>query len=149
MNLHIPFSLAVTRYLERSTDTSDLNLDVGTISFPSILHHHKERLVKLVSPVYLDDSKLAQIVDGRANIGWIYRKKWYAHPRASPNMDMSFPPINPDKGFYYVNAFESYISMMETECVAAHNVVRLLLNDFEYDEKLATLTDDYWRDTLN
>ena len=46
-----------------------------------------------------------------------------------------------------VNAFESFISTMETECVAAHNVIRLLLADFGYDETTATLTDDYWIDT--
>ncbi|CAF4353826.1 unnamed protein product [Adineta steineri] len=72
---------------------------------------------------------------------------WYAYPRAPPRNDTIFPPINPDKGLYYVNAFESFISTMETQCVAAHNIIRLFLIDFGYDEKAATLVDDYWVDT--
>jgi prenylcysteine oxidase / farnesylcysteine lyase len=59
---------------------------------------------------------------------------------------MSFPPVKLDRGFYYVNAFEPYviqlgyigpmgspcfrfISTMETETIAARNVVDLLLNE--------------------
>ena len=41
----------------------------------------------------------------------------------------TFPPIKLDKGLYYVNAFEPFISTMETETVAARNVVDLLLQD--------------------
>ncbi|CAF1195874.1 unnamed protein product [Rotaria sordida] len=72
---------------------------------------------------------------------------WHAYPRASPKNDANFPPINPDKGFYYANAFESFISTMETQCLAAHNIIRLLLADYGYDEKAATLADNYWIDT--
>ena len=42
---------------------------------------------------------------------------------------------------------ELYSPTMETESLTAHNVVRLLLNDFGYDEKLATRSDDYWIDS--
>ncbi|CAF3671058.1 unnamed protein product [Rotaria sordida] len=72
---------------------------------------------------------------------------WHAYPRAPPKNDANFPPINPDKGFYYANAFESFISTMETQCLAAHNIIRLLLADYGYDEKAATLADNYWIDT--
>jgi len=119
---------------------------VETMTFSKVLYPRKERLVKLYSLIYLDDSKLARIVDGRANIGWVYRKMWYAYPRAPPQNNIIFPPINPDKGLYYVNAFESFISTMETQCLAAHNIIRLLLTDYGYDEKTATLRDDYWID---
>lgn len=147
MNVALPISLLVTRYLERQNSTQDLNLDVEAISVSKILSPKKERLVKLFSPTYLDDSKLARVVDGRANVGWVYRKIWHAYPRAPPINATRFPLINPDQGFYYVNAFESFISTMETECLAAHNAIRLLLADFGYDETKATLTDDYWIDT--
>ena len=147
MKVALPMSLWVTRYLERQNSTQDLNLDVDLISVSKTVSPQKELLVKLFSPNYLDDSKLARIVDGRANVGWVYRKIWHAYPRAPPINATRFPLINPDQGFYYVNAFESFISTMETECVAAHNAIRLLLGDFGYDETTATLTDDYWIDT--
>ncbi|CAF1264080.1 unnamed protein product [Adineta steineri] len=149
MKMNIPISLLVTRYRERqnSTNNLNLNLDVESMHFSTLLYPRNERLVKLFSPNYLDDSKLVEIVGSRANIGWIYRKMWYAYPRAPPRNDTIFPPINPDKGLYYVNAFESFISTMETQCVAAHNIIRLFLIDFGYDEKVATLADDYWIDT--
>ncbi|CAF2887887.1 unnamed protein product [Rotaria sp. Silwood2] len=146
MNMPIPVSLFITRYLERQNGTHDLNLDVEVMRFSELLYPHKERLVKLFSPTYLDDSKLAKIVDGKANIGWMHRKMWYAYPRSPPNNNTIFPPINPDERFYYANGFENFISTMETQCLAAHNIVRLLLIDFDYDEKAATLADDYWID---
>ncbi|CAF1640537.1 unnamed protein product [Didymodactylos carnosus] len=144
-----PLSLLVTRYLERQNGTKVLNLDVEAMSFSKVLYPRKERLVKLFSPIYLDDSKLAEIVDGKANVGWVYRKMWHAYPRAPPKNDTIFPAINPDEGLYYVNAFESFISTMESQCLAAHNIIRLLLADYGYDEKATTLADDYWIDTTN
>jgi prenylcysteine oxidase/farnesylcysteine lyase len=149
MKMAIPISILVTRYRERQNMTNDLNLDVEAMSFSKVLYPRKERLVKLFSPIYLDDSKLAKIVGGRANVGWVYRKMWYAYPRAPPRNDTIFPPVNPDEGLYYANAFESFISTMETQCLAAHNIVRLLLADYGYDEKAATQADDYWIDTTN
>lgn len=151
MNLSLPVTLCVTRHLERENHTDHLNLDVETIHTSSsrFRYPRQERLLKLFSPSYLDDSKLSKIVDGKANIGWVYRKMWYAYPRAPPKRKIIFPPINPDQGFYYVNAFESFISTMETQCLAAHNIIRLLLVDYGYDEKTATNNDDYWIDTMN
>lgn len=149
MNITVPVFLLVTRYLERESGAHDLNLDAEAISFSNLLYPRKERLVKVFSPIYLDDSKLAKIVDGKANVGWVYRKMWYAYPRAAPNNNTIFPPINPDERLYYANAFESFISTMETECLAAHNLIRLLLIDLGYDERAATLADDYWLDTTN
>ncbi|CAF1436974.1 unnamed protein product [Rotaria magnacalcarata] len=119
------------------------------MSFSKLLYPRKERLVKLFSPIYLYDFKLTKIVDDKANIGWVYRKMWHAYPKAPPSNNTSFPLINPDERFYYANAFESYISTMETECLAAHNLIRLLLIDLGYDERAATLGDDYWIDTMS
>lgn len=41
----------------------------------------------------------------------------------------AFPSIKLDDGFYYVNAFEPAISTMETETIAARNVVELVLQE--------------------
>ncbi|CAF1011877.1 unnamed protein product [Rotaria sordida] len=147
MKMATPISFFVTRHLERQNTTKNLKLDVEVMSMSKLLYPTKEHLVKLSSPTYLNDAKLAKIFDGKANISWVYRKMWHAYPRAPPKNDANFPPINPDKGFYYANAFESFISTMETQCLAAHNIIRLLLADYGYDEKAATLADNYWIDT--
>ena len=47
----------------------------------------------------------------------------------------SFPPIKLEKGLYYVNAFEPFISTMETETIAARNVVELLMRE-EFDASI-------------
>ncbi|KAI6045180.1 FAD/NAD(P)-binding domain-containing protein [Pisolithus marmoratus] len=52
--------------------------------------------------------------------------QWDAYPVLPPTS--KFPPVRLDQGFYYVNAFEPFISTMETETVASRNVVDLLLH---------------------
>lgn len=41
----------------------------------------------------------------------------------------TFPPIKLDKGFYYVNAFDSIISTLESSIVSGRNVADLLLRE--------------------
>lgn len=41
----------------------------------------------------------------------------------------TFPPIKLDKGFYYVNAFDSVISTIESSIVSGRNVADLLLRE--------------------
>jgi len=60
-------------------------------------------------------------------VGWVFRKEWDAYPQLPPTT--TFPPIRLDEGLYYVNAFEPFISTMETETIASRNVVDLLLRE--------------------
>ncbi|KAF8845457.1 FAD/NAD(P)-binding domain-containing protein [Paxillus ammoniavirescens] len=80
--------------------------------------------VKIFSKERISDEWLAKVFD---HVSWVYRKEWDAYPILSPTAE--FPPVRLDQGFYYVNAFEPFISTMETETIASRNVVDLLLHE--------------------
>ncbi|OCH92435.1 FAD/NAD(P)-binding domain-containing protein [Obba rivulosa] len=88
----------------------------------------KEWVVKIFSEQRIEDAWLEQVFTGK--VGWVHRKEWDAYPVLPPTT--SFPPIRLAQGLYYVNAFEPFISTMETETLAARNAVDLLLRD-EFD----------------
>ncbi|KZT23798.1 FAD/NAD(P)-binding domain-containing protein [Neolentinus lepideus HHB14362 ss-1] len=88
----------------------------------------REWVVKIFSKVRLEDEWLAEVFGGK--VGWVYRKEWDAYPELPPTI--KFPPIKLEKGFYYVNAFEPFISTMETETISARNIVDILFRD-EFD----------------
>jgi prenylcysteine oxidase/farnesylcysteine lyase len=81
--------------------------------------------VKIFSKERISDEWLDKMFMGQ--VGWVYRKEWDAYPQLPPTT--SFPPVKLDEGLYYVNAFEPFISTMETETIASRNVVDLLLNE--------------------
>ncbi|TFY50190.1 hypothetical protein EVJ58_g11148, partial [Rhodofomes roseus] len=85
-----------------------------------------EWVVKIFSKARVEDAWLENMF-GAGNVGWVLRKEWDAYPVLPPTV--SFPPIKLAKGLYYVNAFEPFISTMETETIASRNVVDLLLHD--------------------
>ncbi|CCM01254.1 uncharacterized protein FIBRA_03303 [Fibroporia radiculosa] len=84
----------------------------------------EEYVIKLFSGEKMTDEWLETMF---GSVGWVFRKEWDAYPVLPPTT--SFPPIKIARGLYYVNAFEPFISTMETETVAARNVVDLLLQD--------------------
>ncbi|KAG0699722.1 FAD/NAD(P)-binding domain-containing protein [Suillus ampliporus] len=83
-----------------------------------------EWAVKIFSQERVSDEWLETVF---GNVSWVYRKLWQAYPMLLPTSE--FPPVKLDQGFYYVNAFEPFISTMETETLAARNVVDLLLHE--------------------
>ncbi|KAI0367266.1 FAD/NAD(P)-binding domain-containing protein [Pilatotrama ljubarskyi] len=85
----------------------------------------QEWVVKIFSKERIDDEWLQQMFLG--NVGWVLRKEWDAYPVLPPTTE--FPPVKLAEGLYYVNAFEPLISTMETETIAARNVVNLLLQE--------------------
>ncbi|KDQ54837.1 hypothetical protein JAAARDRAFT_37950 [Jaapia argillacea MUCL 33604] len=85
----------------------------------------KEWVVKLFSEERLSDEWLNSLFDGQ--VGWVLRKEWDAYPKLPPTT--TFPPVKLGNGMYYVNAFEPFISTMETETIAARNIVDLLLQE--------------------
>ncbi|PPQ63712.1 hypothetical protein CVT24_004292 [Panaeolus cyanescens] len=103
--------------------------------FNSMSYHGEVRegewAVKIFSDHELSDEWLSDMFLGQ--VGWVHRKVWNAYPKLPPTT--SFPPVKLDKGLYYVNAFEPFISTMETETIAARNAVDLLLND-EFDSSI-------------
>jgi len=84
-----------------------------------------EWAVKIFSAKRIEDEWLENMFQGK--VGWVHRKEWDAYPVLPPVTE--FPPVKLDQGLYYVNAFEPFISTMETETVASRNVVDLLLNE--------------------
>lgn len=83
-----------------------------------------EWVVKIFSKKRISDEWLANMF---GKVGWVLRKEWDAYPVLPPTT--SFPPVKLAKGLYYVNAFEPFISTMETETISARNIVDLLLRD--------------------
>ncbi|EIN13466.1 FAD/NAD(P)-binding domain-containing protein [Punctularia strigosozonata HHB-11173 SS5] len=85
----------------------------------------EEYVVKIFSEKEVDGAWLETVFEGK--VGWVYKHEWDAYPVLTPTA--VFPPIKLGDGFYYVNAFEPFISTMETETISARNVVDLLLNE--------------------
>lgn len=88
--------------------------------------HPAERIVKIFSKARVEDEWMDKVF-GVGKVGWVHRKEWDAYPVLPPTT--SFPAVKPAPGLYYVNAFEPFISTMETETIASLNVVDLLLQD--------------------
>jgi len=84
-----------------------------------------QRVVKIFSKERVSDEWLDKIFPGQ--VGWVYRKEWDAYPKLPPTT--TFPPVKLANGFYYVNAFEPFISTMETETISSRNVVDALLTE--------------------
>ncbi|KAF5355736.1 hypothetical protein D9756_004026 [Leucocoprinus leucothites] len=97
--------------------------------FNSLSYHgliqEGEWAVKIFSRQRISDEWLAEVFNDQ--VGWVFRKEWDAYPKLPPTA--SFPPVKLDKGFYYVNSFEPFISTMETETVSSRNIVDLLLKE--------------------
>ncbi|KAI0689670.1 FAD/NAD(P)-binding domain-containing protein [Cytidiella melzeri] len=84
----------------------------------------EEWSVKIFSDHPIEDRWLRRAF---GKIGWVYRKEWDAYPVLPPTD--TFPPIKLAKGLYYVNAFEPFISTMETETISSRNIVELLMQE--------------------
>ncbi|KAJ3801137.1 Prenylcysteine lyase-domain-containing protein [Lentinula aff. detonsa] len=97
--------------------------------FNSISYHGKisedEWVVKIFSEAPVEDKWLQSVFDNQ--VGWVHRAEFDAYPKLPPTS--SFPPVRLDHGLFYVNAFEPFISTMETETLASRNVVDLMLNE--------------------
>ncbi|KAI6136960.1 Prenylcysteine lyase-domain-containing protein [Pisolithus sp. B1] len=91
---------------------------------PGSADEDPEWKVKIFSKERVSDEWLEKVF---GKVGWVYRKEWDAYPVLPPTT--KFPPVRLDQGFYYVNAFEPFISTMETETIASRNVVDLLLHE--------------------
>ena len=106
--------------------------------FNSLSYHglirEGEWAVKIFSKQRMSDEWLNKVFSGK--VGWVHRKEWDAYPKLPPTT--SFPPVKLDDGFYYVNAFEPFISTMETETISSRNVVDLLLKE-QFDSGICGL----------
>jgi len=85
-----------------------------------------ESVVKIFSKKRISDEWLEKMF-GPGTVGWVHRKEWDAYPYLTPTA--YFTPIQLAENIYYINGMETLVSTMETETVAARNVVDMLLND--------------------
>ncbi|KAF8504494.1 FAD/NAD(P)-binding domain-containing protein [Russula emetica] len=96
-----------------------------------------ERVVKIFSMERISDEWLAAMFQNE--VGWVLRKEWDAYPELPPTT--KFPPIKLDDGLFYVNAFEPFISCMETETIASRNVVDLLMRE-KFNSSICPLDEE-------
>ncbi|QRW00032.1 prenylcysteine lyase [Ceratobasidium sp. AG-Ba] len=111
-----------------TTSTGPVEPEFNSLTYHETIERNgkTERIVKIFSKTKLDDAWLEKVF-GSETIGWVFRKEWDAYPVLPPTT--TYPSIRPATGLYYVNAFEPFISTMETETISSLNVVDLLLQD--------------------
>ncbi|KAJ1923968.1 hypothetical protein IWQ60_005521 [Tieghemiomyces parasiticus] len=117
---HTLMSEQVERYCEangQSVEKIDFELADFTVS-------------KLFSPQPMTEEQLDAIYASRL---WTYRHAWKAYPKLVPRHDDEFPAIVLAERLYYPNAFEPFISTMETSIISARNVANLVCRDL-FDE---------------
>ncbi|KAI0063132.1 FAD/NAD-P-binding domain-containing protein [Artomyces pyxidatus] len=91
----------------------------------------EEWAVKIFSMAPVSDEWLSNLFQGQ--VGWVLRKEWDSYPVLPPTD--TFPPVQLDQGLFYVNAFEPFISTMETETVSSRYIVDWLLRE-EFDSSI-------------
>ncbi|KAF8898344.1 Prenylcysteine lyase-domain-containing protein [Infundibulicybe gibba] len=120
-------------YIPRTMLTTNKNAKHGgkapefnSISYYSLVRDG-EWVVKIFSKEYISNEFLNKIFSSPEAVKWVQRKEWDAYPEYPPTT--IFPSIKLDTGLYYVNAFEPFISTMETETISSRNVVDLMLKE--------------------
>jgi len=85
----------------------------------------EEYVVKILSEEKLSEETVEKLFGPEA-VRWVHVHGWKT-PVLTPTA--TFPPIKLDRGFYYVNAFDSIISTLESSIVSGRNVADLLLQE--------------------
>jgi prenylcysteine oxidase/farnesylcysteine lyase len=129
--------------------TNSTSVPFNSIGVRQILNDGVRTITKIFSPQRMEDALLKTMYTG---IERVDRYEWDSYPVLVPTpseASLGFPDIELDKGgplligengdgrgtgvvemfggVYHVNAFEGAISTMESEVVAARNVVELML----------------------
>jgi len=89
----------------------------------SVLHSFDDGsvVVKFFSVAEIEEQELNRLFTKRYDI---LKSPVYAYPLLKPNL--ALPPITLSTNLFYVNSFESFISVMEGSVVSSWNTVRLL-----------------------
>ncbi|KAJ3417370.1 hypothetical protein HDV05_004835 [Chytridiales sp. JEL 0842] len=114
--------------------TNDKSLPFNSIGVREVLKDGVTTITKIFSPQPMNDTVLNQIY---SKIVRVDRYEWDSYPYLKPREKMPDMELDVGSGLkgaveswggvFHVNAFEAAISTMESETVAARNVVQLLL----------------------
>ncbi|OLL26141.1 Farnesylcysteine lyase [Neolecta irregularis DAH-3] len=91
----------------------------------SVVQSYLDELVwKIFSLEEVTDVRLDELFSGE--ITWIYQHKWEAYPKLRPRSD--FGKIEVEKGLWWINGMEGFISTMETSALMGRNIAALIAN---------------------
>ena|GEM_PF-3549732 len=104
--------------------TENPAIPFSTVGLEAWWPERKHRVYKLFSREEIKDEVLDAVF-----VEWVdaTRIVWQAYPVLLPVA--KWPPFRLGPGLYYVNAIESAVSTMETEAIAARNVVNLMARE--------------------
>ncbi|KAJ3208616.1 hypothetical protein HDU67_006629 [Dinochytrium kinnereticum] len=116
----------------RQTLTNATTLPFNSVAVKTVLKDGVTTITKIFSPRRIDDELLGRMY---LRFGDVYRFEWDSYPVLQPAGELgSFLVEGVGKGgVYHVNALEAAVSTMESETVAARNVVQLLKKRWEGD----------------
>ncbi|KAJ1990791.1 hypothetical protein H4R33_001600 [Dimargaris cristalligena] len=121
----VPFtSLSINRVLTTSETFDICSAISGTPSDvdPYAIH----TVTKLFSPTALTNAQLNQFYSFRL---WTYKTSFQAYPELVSRAPEDFPPFTVDENLYFPNAFEPFVSTMETSIVSSKNIAKLVARD--------------------
>ncbi|KAJ1923850.1 hypothetical protein IWQ60_005603 [Tieghemiomyces parasiticus] len=122
----LPWTSLSHEYVLTTTDTFNIckyNKNSTSVITPSAVF----TVTKLFSPQPLSESVLNQMYSIRL---WTKTVQHYAYPNLVPRSSSNMPPVTVDSQLYFPNAFEPFISTMETSTVSSRNVANLIVRDF-------------------
>lgn len=118
--------------LEREADLpqlimtrNDKKLPFSALAELGITDDGHRKIYKMFSTEKMSESKLSEIFQEYTDVKEIV---WLAYPVLTPMKE--WPPFCIEKGLYYVNGMESAVSTLETEAIAAKNVVNLIKKNY-------------------
>ena len=94
----------------------------------------KSQIYKVFSRAATSDEFMERMFDG-IHKNSTTRLVWQAYPQLKPQLMHDSPPFRLSNNIWYVNAFESAVSAMETEVVAARNVALGLSKDLQQQQQ--------------
>lgn len=112
----------IPQYIITSSNSPTPFYNIGILTQNITIQNGKQyRLVKMFSQQRLGDDELAKIYE---DIAFIRREEVFAYPYLVPTSN--FTPIVLGPSFYYTNAIEAAVSVMETAIMAGRNIAYMV-----------------------
>lgn len=95
-----------------------------TVDVRGYVEETGDHVYKIFSSAPIEDRLLEQILQPGAVVSWTHRKEWKAYPRLDPVE--TYVDFEVEKGLFYLNTMEQFISTLETSSLAGANVAALI-----------------------